>query len=111
MDEVIDNMYNKYLKGFKYVPKYSIQEWLGYIGKLDKPKHLYKYEERDEIEVRVINRSFSYHNFNECKNIIRKGQDIKGWFYVGDTFTCTKQMYEYLSGDNPDKLIVVEMIE
>jgi glycosyltransferase involved in cell wall biosynthesis len=54
MDEVIENMYNNDLKGFKYIPKYSVKEWVNAIGNLGTPKLDYKYDGNGGTEVEVI---------------------------------------------------------
>jgi glycosyltransferase involved in cell wall biosynthesis len=54
LDEVIDKMYSTDLRGFKYEPKYSIEEWKKIIGDLGEPKHDYKIEPTNGYEVMVI---------------------------------------------------------
>lgn len=49
--------------------------------------------------------------FEDLKNIQRRRLDTKGKLYYGDTFECTKEMADYLMGDNKDKKVVVKVIE
>ena len=64
------------------------------------------------IKVEVI-AEFNLKDFDKLKNIIRKNKDKneKGKLYEGDTFECSKEMCEYLTGKNPIKKIVVKIIE
>lgn len=55
--------------------------------------------------------NFDLKAFDELKNIIRKSKDDKGKLYVGDTFECSQQMAEYLTGNNPLRKAVVKIIE
>lgn len=54
---------------------------------------------------------FSLKDFDKLKNIKRKALDVKGILYVGDTFECSKEMAEYLTGNNPLNKVVVKVIE
>lgn len=64
------------------------------------------------IKCKVI-QDFNLEKFNELKNIQRYNQAKKenSKLYVKDTFECTKEMAEYLTGKNPVKETVVEIIE
>ena len=62
------------------------------------------------IKVKVIE-GFTLEKFNELKNIKRTGKDIKGFLNVGDEFECTKEMADYLSGNNPLNKKVIQIIE
>lgn len=64
------------------------------------------------IKVEVI-AEFNLKDFDKLKNIVRKNKDKneKGKLYEGDTFECSKEMCEYLTGRNPIKKIVVKVIE
>lgn len=55
--------------------------------------------------------NFDLKAFGELKNIIRKSKDDKGKLYVGDTFECSQQMAEYLTGNNPLRKAVVKIVE
>lgn len=50
-DEIIDKMLEKKLKGFKYIPKHSGEEWDKILGKKQKPTYKYK---KSEIEDNVF---------------------------------------------------------
>ena len=56
---------------------------------------------------------FSLRRFNELFNITRKNADKKadGWLYVGDTFECSQELADYLSGNNQSKITVAKIIE
>lgn len=62
------------------------------------------------IKCEVI-KEFTLKKFDELKNIKRRRIDTKGRLYEGDTFECTKEMADYLMGDNKDKQVVVKVIE
>lgn len=58
-----------------------------------------------------VTKEFTLSKFDELKNIQRKGMDSKGKLYVGDTFECDKEMADYLTGNNDNKVVVVKIIE
>lgn len=62
------------------------------------------------IKVEVIER-FNLGAFDELKNIKRINSDVKGQLFVGDTFECTKEMADYLLGENKLKKSFVKVIE
>ena len=62
------------------------------------------------IKVEVIER-FNLGAFDELKNIKRINSDVKGQLFSGDTFECTKEMSEYLLGNNALKKPFVKVIE
>ena len=64
------------------------------------------------INVEVIE-DFNLKDFNKLENITRKNEskNEKGKLYKGDTFNCSKEMCEYLTGKNPIRKIVVKIIE
>lgn len=62
------------------------------------------------IKVEVI-KVFNLARYDELKNIERKSIDTKGKLYVGDTFECSKELADYLLGNNPLKEAVVKVIE
>ena len=63
------------------------------------------------IRVEVITQ-FTLGKFDEIKDsIVRKSVDTEGMLYVGDTFECTKEMADYLTGKNEKGNVVVKVIE
>lgn len=62
------------------------------------------------IKVEVIEK-FSLERFNELENLERAKQDAPGKLNVGDKFECSKELADYLLGDNPLKKTVVKVIE
>lgn len=62
------------------------------------------------IKCEVI-KKFGFSRFNELKNIKRKSIEVKDTLLVGDTFECSKEIADYLLGDNPIKEVVVKVIE
>lgn len=63
------------------------------------------------IKVEVIE-DFLYKEFAKLKDLERASAKNKaGYLYKGDTFTCDKEMADYLLGDNPIKKAVVKVIE
>ena len=64
------------------------------------------------IKVEVIE-NFSLKKFDELKNVQRKNKEHndKGYLFTGDTFECGEEMAKYLTGDNPLKKRVVNIIE
>lgn len=62
------------------------------------------------IKVEVIEK-FTLKDFDELKNIERRGVDEKGTLFVGDTFECNKDMVDYLTGKNPLNKAVVKVVE
>ena len=69
-----------------------------------------KLGEMEMIKVEVI-KEFTLEKFDELENIKRKGNDIKGKLFVGDTFECDKDMCDYLMGQNRSNSVVVKVIE
>ena len=62
------------------------------------------------IKVRVI-KDFTLREFAKIKNLVRFNYDKVGELYKNDTFECDEKMAKYLTGDNPKKEVVVEIIE
>ena len=62
------------------------------------------------IKVEVTS-EFTYKDYEKLKNITRKSIDVKGKLFVGDTFECDKEIYDYLNGGNKDGYIVVKILE
>ena len=54
---------------------------------------------------------FTLAEFNKIKNITRKSVEKEGMLYVGDSFECSKEMAEYLTGKNDKGNVVVKVIE
>jgi hypothetical protein len=56
---------------------------------------------------------FTLGKFDELKNIQRANAENKekGRLYVGDTFECTEEMCEYLTGKNPSNATVIKILE
>ena len=63
------------------------------------------------IRVEVINEDFTLQKFDELKNIVRKGREEKGKLFIGDTFECTKEMADYLNGNNALNKSFIKIIE
>lgn len=102
----IDDIY-KGLPKFEYKPKESNWEQF-----LVKGKSTYKEEMEMKVKVKA-NRDFTLGAFDEIEDLERNNIDKneEGWIYKDDTFTCDKNLYEYLNGDNPRQLKVVDMLE
>ena len=62
------------------------------------------------VKVQVIE-EFTLGRFNELRNIVRAGKEENGRLFKGDTFECTEEMVEYLTGDNHLKRAFVKVIE
>ena len=62
------------------------------------------------VKVEAI-KQFTLGKFDEITNIVRKSADTKGMLYVGDTFECTQEMAEYLTGKNDRGNVVVKIVE
>ena len=52
--------------------------------------------------------NFTYIDFDKVI-FIEKEKYNYHWIYKGDVFLCDKDRYEYLSGNNKKKLVVVEL--
>lgn len=62
------------------------------------------------IKCEVIEK-FTLEKYDLLKNIKRVSVDTYGKLYVGDTFECTEEMAEYLTGKNDKGKTVVKVIE
>lgn len=62
------------------------------------------------IKVEVIE-EFCLARFNELKNIERVAKEEKGKLFKGDKFECTKDLADYLLGQNKLNRPVVKVIE
>lgn len=68
--------------------------------------------ENNMIKCEAI-RDFNLEKFDELKNVERYNPNKKefGKLYERDTFECSQEMAEYLTGSNPIKVIVAKVIE
>ena len=62
------------------------------------------------IRCEVI-QEFTFSRFNELKDIKRINFNEEGRLYKGDTFICTQDIAEYLTGKNNKGVVVVKVIE
>ena len=62
------------------------------------------------IKVEVIE-EFTLERFEELKNIVRKEREEEKRLFVEDTFECSKEMADYLLGDNDLNRAVVKIVE
>ena len=62
------------------------------------------------IRVETITQ-FTLVEFDKITNITRRNADKQGMLFVGDTFECSKEMAEYLTGKNERGNVVVKVIE
>ena len=51
---------------------------------------------------------FTYTDFRDVVFIEKENYNYN-WIYKGDVFLCDKDRYEYLSGNNAKKLVVVKL--
>ena len=59
-----------------------------------------------------VTEEFTLGEYKKLKNIERASEKKEeGRLYKKDTFTCDKEMADYLLGDNPIKRAVVKVIE
>ena len=63
-----------------------------------------------KIRVEAITQ-FTLAKFDEINNLVRRNAEKQGMLFVGDTFECSKDMAEYLSGKNEKNNVVVKIIE
>lgn len=63
------------------------------------------------VKCEVIIKEFNLAKFDELKNIVRKSKDEEGKLFEYDTFECSKEMADYLTGNNPLNKAVVRVIE
>ena len=54
---------------------------------------------------------FTLEKFDELQNIKRISKNQVGKLFVGDTFECSKEMADYLTGNNKNGDVVVRIIE
>lgn len=58
-----------------------------------------------------VSKEFTLERFKELKNIKRKSINQEGRLFVGDTFECDEEMYNYLTGNNAKKETVIKLLE
>ena len=54
---------------------------------------------------------FILKEYNKLANVVRKHVEAPGTLFVGDTFECSKQMAEYLTGKNDKGKTVVKILQ
>lgn len=61
----------------------------------------------------IVIKKFTLKKFDELKNLKRYNPNLSkyGQLYVNDEFNCTKDMANYLMGNNKDGEVVVRVIE
>lgn len=62
------------------------------------------------IKVEVI-QPFTLSKFNELKNVVKVIPRNENEFGNGDTFECTKEMADYLTGNNGGNHVVIKVLE
>ena len=62
------------------------------------------------VKCEVI-QQFTLSRFGELKNVVRRTNGKDGELYVGDTFECSQELAEYLTGKNEKGKVVVKVIE
>ena len=80
------------------------------IGSLTLEKAEKARKERKMVKCEAIRR-FTLDKFDELENIVRKSLKTKGKLFIGDTFDCTKEMADYLTGNNDKNLVVAKVLE
>lgn len=58
-----------------------------------------------------VTEGFTLEKFKELKEIIRAGKDKEGELFPKDTFICSKEMAEYLAGNNRLNKSFIKIIE
>jgi len=89
-----------------------------YTTDIDMPRDIPKIEkylklmrgEMDMVKVEVVE-CFTLRDYQKLQNVVRKGADIPGGLFVGDTFECDTELAQYLMGNNHLKKTVVKIIE
>ena len=56
-------------------------------------------------------KDFTLKRFDELINYKKKSQSLKGHIGKGDTFECSQELAEYLSGKNDKGLKVIRILE
>lgn len=85
-----------------------------YSSDIDRVWDIKKLEEKiggkDMVRLEVIE-EFTLQDFGKLKDIKRKGKDIEGRLFIGDTFVCDKAMQDYLLGNNALNKAVAKVVE
>lgn len=85
---------------------HALEKWLDYLGNS-------KYEEKEIIEMNthkvIALKEFTYNEY-DLVEFIEKKVVRKPYIFKGDIFKCSKEQYEYLSGNNSANAVVVELI-
>lgn len=120
------NIIPRFRDGWKYafdVPFYedlNSKDYSKYY--LDKVLYIYNSNrvgsltwEREEIKRKMIRakviKEFTLKDYDSLINVIRVNRNERGRLFVGDEFRCNEDMAKYLSGDNPIKEKVIEILE
>lgn len=108
----------------KNIPKceeydnHSLEDWLkylGYKGEINKQKIIEESEEEVDnmIKVKAI-KEFVFSGFDDIESTLERAnpsKNARGKIFENDIFECTETMLDYLTGNNPNKIIAVEKIE
>lgn len=99
----------------KSYSKYYIDKVLYYYNSQREDNLTHKKEKerrKNMIKVEAL-KDFRLERFDELVDLERKNamHNEKGKLYEGDTFYCTKEMADYLMGNNPINTIVVKLLE
>lgn len=81
-------------------------DWKEDIRKIE-----YKLGGKDMMVKCEVIKDFTLGRFGELKNIKRRMYEEQGKLFVGDTFECTKEVADYLMGNNSKSETVVKVIE
>jgi len=97
---------------------HALEDWLkylGYKGKINKKEIIEKFEEEENIMVRVkVIKDFSFGAFDSIESTLVRAnakENVRGKLYANDTFECEEDTARYLTGNNPIKEVVVEIVE
>lgn len=85
---------------------HALEKWLDYLGNS-------KYIEKEIIDMNthkvIALKEFTYNDY-DLVEFVEKKVVRKPHIFKGDIFKCSKKQYEYLSGNNDNKVVVVELI-
>lgn len=82
------------------------------MGDIEKLERLIRITKGGEEMIKVkATAEFHLSKFNELRNIQRVAREENGKIFKGDIFECTKEMADYLCGDNKFKTSFVEVVE
>lgn len=91
---------NDIVKKITKPPKFEFKRLEDNYDEILKPsKSSYENYLKERVNCEVISH-FTLGKFDELENIVRKQKGDDGELNVGDTFMCTKDMADYLLGDN-----------